>query len=148
MPFPVSLLPDRATCDLVLPELTQELRVFKNQAETLDLRADQGQARVAERAAARQATVESIARLTPQVAGYAAGTPEFLVFNRLLTRAKRRLEDFDTPAATLTDTPLTPAQKAAAAFLQAVDVAQAAAQVPVLEQAIAEVTAHRATLPA
>ena len=44
--------------------------------------------------------------------------------------------------------PATGAGVGVTAFLQAVDVRQVAVQVPELEQAIAEVTAHHATLPA
>lgn len=83
--------------------------------------------------------IDTIARLTPILAGLTVGTTEHTLNARLLRAASRRLEDLSLPQA---------AADPVAAFLKAVDVRQVAVQVPVLEEAIAEVEAHLATLPA
>ena len=141
MPFPVNLLLTWADCDAAKESLELELRVFTVRDSVLDPRADQATDRAAGQATNRQTLTDTIARLTPLVAGLAAGTAERLTNERLLRNATRRLEDLNV-------VPVTGAGAGVAAFLQAVGVRQVAVQVPELELAIAEVTAHRATLRA
>ncbi|RAK64050.1 hypothetical protein DLM85_19085 [Hymenobacter edaphi] len=135
------MLRTQAECDTALTSLNRELREFTLNDQVLDLRADKSAERAAERATALQTATAEVTRLTPQVAGLAVGTREHRFLDRLLTQAKRRVEDLSLPAAPGTKTPVD-------AFLQAVDVRQVAVQVPELEKAIDEVTAHRATLSA
>lgn len=141
MSFPVNLLLTWADCDSAKEALLLELRVFTVRDSVLDLRADQATDRATGRADTRQTLTDTVARLTPLVAGLTAGTAERLTNERLLRSATRRLEDLNV-------VPVAGAGANVAAFLQAVDVRQVAVQVPELEQAIAEVTAHRATLTA
>ncbi|GAA4033919.1 hypothetical protein GCM10022409_17810 [Hymenobacter glaciei] len=141
MPFPVNLLLTWADCDAAKESLELELRVFTVRDSVLDLRADQATDRATDRASTRQSLTDTVARLTPLVAGLAAGTAERLTNERLLRSATRRLEDLNVA-------PVAGAGAGVTAFLQAVDVRQVAVQVPELQQAIAEVTAHRATLTA
>jgi hypothetical protein len=140
MPFPVQLLRTRAECDQALESLNAELRVFTVNDQVLDLRADQAGDRAADRAQEITATTATVARLTPLVAGLTAGTDEHALTSRLLTRATRRLEDLTSATPVTASGPL--------AFLKAVDVRQVQVQVPELQAAIAEVTAHRPTLTA
>ena len=137
MPFPVHLLRNQADCDAALTALNRELREFTVNDQVLDLRADKS----AERATALQQAKDEVARLTPQVAAATAGTREHRYLDRLLTQATRRVQDLSLPPVAGSQTPVE-------AFLQAVDVRQVQVQVPELEQAIAEVTAHRSTLSA
>ena len=141
MPFPVELLRTKAECDTALASLSTELRVFTVRDQVLDLRADQSADRATTRAAALQEATAEVSRLTPLVASLTPGSGEYYTLNRLLTRAIRRVEDLSIGTAPTAQTPV-------AAFLQAVDVRQVAVQVPELEQAIAEVTTHRTTVPA
>jgi len=141
MIFPVHLLLTWAHCDAVLTALGLERRVFTVQDSVLDLRSDQATDRATAKATERQNLTDTITRLTPVVAGLTAGTVERLTNERLLKAATRRLEDLNV-------VPATGAGGAVSAFLQAVDVRQVAVQVPELDDAIAQVTAHRATLTA
>lgn len=141
MPFPVELLTTWAECDAALTALNRELREFTLNDQVLDLRADKSAERVSDRAAALQSAQDEVTRLTPQVASMATGTREHRYLDRLLIQATRRVQDLSLPPAPGTQTKVD-------AFLQAVDVRQVAVQVPELEQAIVEVTAHRATLSA
>jgi hypothetical protein len=141
MIFPVSLLLTWADCDAVLSALNLELRVFTVRDSVLDLRSDQATGRATGKATNRQTLTDTIARLTPLVAGLTAGSMERLTNERLLKTATRRLED-------LNEVPATGTGAAVTAFLQAVDVRQVAVQVPELNDAIAQVTTHRATLRA
>ncbi|TGE17223.1 hypothetical protein [Hymenobacter elongatus] len=141
MPFPVTLLRTKAECDVALTALTRELREFTLNDQVLDLRADKSAERASDRTAALQQAQAEVTRLTPQVADATPGTREHRFLDRLLTQASRRVQDLSLPPAPGSQTP-------ADAFLQAVDVRQVAVQVPELEAAIAEATAHRATLPA
>ncbi len=136
MPFPVQLLTTQAECDTVLDALNLELRVFTVRDQVLDLAADQSADRATDRAKELADATTSVTRLTPIVAGLQSGTAEHTSLSKMLTRAQRRVEDLGTGASPQTPT---------AAFLKAVDVRQVAVQVPELELAIAEVTAHRAT---
>ncbi|WP_046243479.1 hypothetical protein [Hymenobacter terrenus] len=141
MPFPVNLLQTWAHCDAVLTALNLELRVFNVRDSVLDLRSEQATGRASNTATERQTLTDTIGRLTPLVAGLAPGTPERHTNERLLKAATRRLEDLNV-------VPPTGTAAAVTAFLQAVDVRQVEVQVPELTTAIAEVTAHRATLSA
>ena len=141
MAFPVALLPTRAACDEALASLRQEKRVLDLQNQTYDLRADQAGDRATARTTDLAEAQASVAKLTPVVAGLTPGTPEHTLTNRLLVRATRRVQDLTAPAAT------TAAAEPVAAFLKAVDVRQVAVQLPELDAAIAEVEAHKATLP-
>lgn len=139
--FPVSLLLTREQCDQVLTALRQERRAFVLQDETLDFRADEAAERAAARAEALATNQATVARLTPILAGLVAGTQEHTFTSRLLVRAQRRVEDLTAPTLTRVADPVE-------AFLKAVDARQVAVQVPELDTAIAEVEAHRQTLPA
>ncbi|OON70677.1 hypothetical protein [Hymenobacter sp. CRA2] len=141
MSFPVSLLRTQAECDAALAALQLELREFTVRDQQLDLRADKSADRATERASALQQATEEVTRLTPLVSALTPGTKEHRALQRMLTQASRRAEDLSATAAGSTQTPVD-------AFLQAVDVRQVQVQVPELQQAIAELTAHRAGLPA
>ncbi|PJJ48644.1 hypothetical protein [Hymenobacter chitinivorans] len=141
MSFPVHLLRNHADCDAAKAALTRELREFVLNDQVLDLRADKSVERADDRAKALQQAQNEVTRLTPQVAAMTAGTREHRYLDRLLTQATRRVQDLSLPPAPGTHT-------AVDVFLQAVDVRQVQVQVPELEQAIIEVTAHRATLAA
>ena len=138
MPFPVLLLGTRAECDETLQDLNEELRVFTVNDLVLDLRADQAGSRATDRAQEIADNTATVARLTPTVAGMTPGTAEHTLTSRLLKRATRRLEDLNATPVAAASGPL--------AFLKAVNVRQVQVQVPELQAAIAEVTAHRATL--
>lgn len=141
MSFPVHLLRNHADCDAATAALTRELREFVLNDQVLDLRADKSAERTEDRAKALQQAKDEVTRLTPQVAAMTAGTREHRYLDRLLIQATRRVQDLSLP-------PAPGSQTTVDAFLQAVDVRQVAVQVPELEQAIAEVAAHRDTLPA
>ncbi|MGI4875828.1 MAG: hypothetical protein ACRYFX_32115 [Janthinobacterium lividum] len=139
MAFPVSLLPTRAQCEVVLTSLRQEKRVLDLQNQTTDLHADQAGDRATTRATDLADAQASVTQLTPVVAGLTPGSRQYLTMNRMLTQATRRVQDLTTPTTTAADP--------AAAFLKAVDVRQIEVQLPELDAAIAEVTTHRDTLP-
>ena len=141
MLFPVNLLLTWADCDTVLEALGLERRVFTVQDSVLDLRSDQATDRATDKAKERQSAIDTIAELTPVVAGLEIGSVARLTNERLLKNAKRRLEDLDVA-------PVNKKGAAASAFLQAVNVRQVAVQVPELDDAIAQVTARRGTLSA
>ncbi len=138
MPFPVQLLTTRAECDEALEDLNEELRVFTVNDQVLDLRADQASDRAQDRAAEVQDLTTEAAQLTPLVAGLTAGSPSHTLNRRRLRVVSRRLEDLSLAPGTAARGPV--------AFKKAVDVRQVQVQVPELQTAIAEVTAHRATL--
>jgi len=140
MAFPVALLPTRAHCDATLASLRQEKRVLDLQNQTFDLHADQAGERATARTADLTEAQNSVTQLTPLVAGLTPGSPEYILNNRLLVRATRRVQDLTAPAAAST------AADPVNAFLKAVDVRQVAVQLPELDTAIAEVEAHKATL--
>jgi hypothetical protein len=141
MPFPVHLLRNHADCDAATAALTLELRIFTVRDQQLDLQADLSEDRATERATALQNATAEVARLTPLVANLTAGTPEHRTMSQLLRKANHRLEDLSVAPAPSAQTPVD-------MFLKAVDVRQVQVQVPELEQAIAEVATHHATLTA
>lgn len=141
MPFPVSLLLTRIQCEQTLTALRQERRVFNVNDQVLDLRSDQASDRATARANELTEQQATVTRLTPLVAAMTPGTAEHTLNNRLLVRAQRRVEDLSAPTVTDAADPVN-------AFLKAVDVRQVAVQVPVLDEAIAEVEARRDELTA
>lgn len=142
MAFPVALLTNHAQCDEALTSLRQERRVLDLQNQNYDLRADLAGDRATAHAADLAEAQDTVAKLTPLVAGLTAGTTVYIVNNRLLVQATQRVQNLTTPSTATTTTASAPV----AAFLKAVDVRQTAVQLPELDAAIAEVVAHRPTL--
>lgn len=141
MPFPVQLLTTRAECDLVLAATGLELREFQVNEQVVDLRDDKKTSSAATRAQDLADTEAVIATLTPLVAGLPAGNAARFQNEQALRQATRRRENLTTLAPSAVPT-------GAAAILLALDVRQIQVQIPEIQACLAEVTAHRATLPA
>lgn len=140
MPFPVQLLLTRLQCEEALTKLRLERRVFTVQDTVLDLRTDQATGRATDRATELAEAQATVAQLTPLIASMSPTTAGYAVLSKSLRTAARRVEDLTSAPAKAAD-PVT-------AFQKAVDAEQAAAQLPVLDAAIAAVEAHRDSLPA
>lgn len=137
MAYPVQLLTSIADCDAVLADAQAELRTFQVRSSVLDLRDDNTTASATETAAELTDLDATIALLTPLIPTMAAGSKLRLTNERALRTASRRREDL---------TLAQPTRSGVAALLQALDARQIQVQVTEIEQCIAEVTAHRATL--
>jgi capsule polysaccharide export protein KpsE/RkpR len=137
MAFPVHLLTTIADCDAVLTEAQAELRTFQVRESVLDLKDDTTTASATATAAELTDLDATIAQLTSIIPTLSAGSKIRRTNERALRTATRRREDL-----TLNQ----PTQNAVTALLKALDARQVTVQVAEIQQFIAEVTAHRATL--
>jgi hypothetical protein len=139
MALDLSLLTTKAECDTAFTDLAAELDTYQVRDTNLDF-ADRQSARVKDDVAARLAGVDA------EIAAYTAilATPNLTATLRKQNESKLRRANDRKDNLTERGT----ARTGAAAFLAAVDAAQVAAQVQVLTDAKAQVTAHKATLAA
>lgn len=136
MAFPVELLTTQAQCDDVLDDLQTELKDFTIRQTNYDYRDEKATDRAADLNQEALTLDRDIADLNRELAAMAPDSK----------RRPRAEADLRAYTKRRGDLSARTAQNPVTAFRLAVDARQVAVQVPELQQAIAEVTAHRATL--
>ena len=135
----VNLLQTQAQCDEALDSLNREKRMYErrdyNQAYTDTEAADRATTTAAQLSKAE----DDVTRYTTDVARTGLSASEMRTAQRALINATARRDRLRLTSEAVTG---------AAAYLADVDADQVDAQLATLQTAIAEVTAHRATVPA
>ncbi|RSK42715.1 hypothetical protein [Hymenobacter perfusus] len=138
MAFPVELLTTQAQCNDVLSDLQTELKDFTVRQTNYDYRDEKATDRAADLNQEALTLDRDIADLNRELAAMAADSK----------RRPRAEADLRAYVKRRGDLGARTSQNPVTAFRLAVDARQVAVQVPELQQAMAEVTAHRVTLAA